>query len=53
IGHGAGYGQTIFIEKTVKAPSWLWKVSTVQVDLDKDKFYKLYVDLMTRPSKKP
>ena len=47
------YGQTIFMEKTVKAPSWLWKVSTVQVDLDKDKFYKLYVDLMSRPSKKP
>jgi inosine-uridine nucleoside N-ribohydrolase len=53
IDHGAGYGQTIFIEKTVKAPSWLWKISNVQVDLDKDKFYKLYVDLMTRPSKKP
>jgi inosine-uridine nucleoside N-ribohydrolase len=53
IDHGAGYGQTIFIEKTVKAPSWLWKASTVQVDLDKDRFYKLYVDLMTRPSKKP
>ena len=52
IDHGAGYGQTIFIEKSVKAPSWLWKVSTVQVDLDKDKFYKLYVDLMSRPSKK-
>ncbi len=53
INHGAGYGQTIFIEKSVKAPAWLWKVSTVQVDLDKDRFYKLYVDLMTRPSKKP
>jgi inosine-uridine nucleoside N-ribohydrolase len=53
INHGAGYGQTIFIEKSVKAPSWLWKVSTVQVDLDKGKFYKLYVDLMSRPSKKP
>jgi inosine-uridine nucleoside N-ribohydrolase len=53
IDHGPSYGQTIFMEKTVKAPSWFWKVSTVQVDLDKDKFYKLYVDLMTRPSKKP
>jgi purine nucleosidase len=52
INHGAGYGQTIFLDKSTKAPSWLWKVSTVQVDLDKDKFYKLYVDLMTRPSKK-
>jgi purine nucleosidase len=53
INHGASYGQTIFMEKDVKAPSWLWKLSTVQVDLDKDKFYKLYVDLMTRPPKKP
>ena len=52
IDHGASYGQTIFIEDTVKAPDWLWKVSTVQIDLDKDKFYKLYVDLMSRPSKK-
>lgn len=52
IDHGASYGQTIFIEDTVKAPSWLWKTSTVQVDLDKEKFYKLYVDLMTRPSRK-
>jgi purine nucleosidase len=53
IDHGASYGQTIFIEKSVKAPSWLWKVATVHVDLDKDKFYKLYVDLMSRASKKP
>jgi inosine-uridine nucleoside N-ribohydrolase len=52
IDHGAGYGQTIFIEDTVKAPEWLWKVSTVQVDLDKEKFYKLYTDLMSRPSPK-
>jgi hypothetical protein len=44
--------RTIFIEDTVKSPDWLWKVSTVQTDLDKDKFYKLYVDLMSRPSKK-
>lgn len=51
IDHGAGYGQTIFIEDTVKAPDWLWKVSTVQVDLDKDRFYRLYIDLMSRPSK--
>ena len=36
IDHGPSYGQTIFMEKTVKAPSWLWKVSTVQVDLNKE-----------------
>lgn len=52
IDHGASYGQTIFVEDTVKAPEWLWKVSTVQVDLDKEKFYKLYTDLMSRPSPK-
>ena len=52
IDHGASYGQTIFIEDAVKAPAWLWKTATVQVDLDKEKFYKLYIDLMSRPSKK-
>jgi inosine-uridine nucleoside N-ribohydrolase len=52
IDHGASYGQTIFVEDTVKAPEWLWKISTVQVDLDKEKFYKLYTDLMSRPSPK-
>lgn len=52
VDHGAGYGQTIFVEDTVKAPEWLWKVTTVQVDLDKDKFYKLYIDLMSRSSPK-
>jgi inosine-uridine nucleoside N-ribohydrolase len=50
IDHGASYGQTIFVEDTVKTPEWLWKVSTVQVDLDKEKFYKLYIDLMSRPA---
>ncbi|MGH9703258.1 MAG: hypothetical protein ACRD4K_07775 [Candidatus Acidiferrales bacterium] len=48
IDHGAGYGQTIFVEKTVKVPSW-WKLVTVQVDLDTDKFYKLYEKLMSGP----
>lgn len=52
IDHGASYGQTIFVEDTVKAPEWLWKISTVHVDLDKEKFYKLYTDLMSRPSPK-
>lgn len=60
IDHGASYGQTIFVEKEVrsgptdmrprKMPSW-WQVATVQWDLDKEKFYRLYVDLMSRPSK--
>ena len=49
IDHGAGYGQTIFVEKTVKVPSW-WKLVTVQVDLDTGKFYKLYEKLMSGPT---
>ncbi len=48
IDHGAGYGQTIFVEKEVKVPSW-WKPATVQFDLDTRKFYQTYIDLMTRP----
>ncbi|MFN8583551.1 MAG: hypothetical protein U0163_21560, partial [Gemmatimonadaceae bacterium] len=48
IDHGAGYGQTIFIEKDVKAPAWFWKLATVQWDLDAPRFYKAFVDLMCR-----
>lgn len=61
ITHGEGYGQTIFMEKEIrqragapiprKLPSW-WKLATVQWDLDAPKFYKEYVDLMTRPTPK-
>ena len=48
INHGSGYGQTIFVEKTVKVPPW-WKLATVQFDLNTDKFYQSYVHLMTLP----
>ncbi|MCX6552312.1 MAG: nucleoside hydrolase [Acidobacteria bacterium] len=59
INHGASYGQTIFVEKdmdarpgetpvTRKMASW-WRVATVQWDLDTAKFYKMYIDLMSRP----
>jgi inosine-uridine nucleoside N-ribohydrolase len=62
IDHGASYGQTIFVEKEQetgqgrppverKMPAW-WKVATVQWDLDTAKFYKMYVDLMTRPPRR-
>jgi purine nucleosidase len=47
INHGAGYGQTIFVDKETKVPSD-WPLATVQFDLDSERFYKLYVDLMTR-----
>jgi purine nucleosidase len=62
IDHGASYGQTIFVEKDAEAgqgqpatrrrmPSW-WKLATVQWDLDTARFYKMYVDLMTRPPRR-
>ena len=48
IGHGAGYGQTIFMETTTKAHSWLWRPATVQFDLDTARFYRMYIDLMKK-----
>jgi purine nucleosidase len=62
IDHGASYGQTIFVEKDQEAgqgqPSvprkmepW-WKLATVQWDLDTSKFYKMYIDLMSRPPRR-
>jgi purine nucleosidase len=59
IDHGPGYGQTIFVEKEMeggpgrpsvprKMPSW-WQLAMVQWDLDAAKFYRMYVDLMSRP----
>lgn len=59
ISHGPGYGQTIFVEKEIeggpgrsraarKMPSW-WQVATVQWDLDTAKFYRKYIELMSRP----
>ncbi len=58
IDHGAGYGQTIFVETVVPGPpgetprartmpSW-WRVATVQWDLDLPRFYDRFVQLMTR-----
>src|SRR5258708_75193 len=48
IDHGASYGQTIFVDKYVKVPSW-WKLATVQFDLDTDKLYDMIDHLMTAP----
>ncbi len=53
IGHGAGYGQTIFVEKEVKVPSWFWKLATVQWDLDTERFYKMFIKLMSRHPDQP
>lgn len=49
IDHGASYGQTIFVGKDTRVPSW-WKLAVVQFDLNTEKFYDLYVKLMTAPS---
>jgi purine nucleosidase len=58
IDHGAGYGQTIFVESVMPGPpgqpprprkmaSW-WQVATVQWDLDLPKFYEQFFQLMSR-----
>jgi inosine-uridine nucleoside N-ribohydrolase len=49
IDHGAGYGQTIFLDSKDAAPSW-WKLATVQFDLDTARFYDIYVRLMAAPA---
>jgi inosine-uridine nucleoside N-ribohydrolase len=46
IDHGPSYGQTIFVGKDVKVPGW-WKLADVQFDLNTEKFYDLYVKLIT------
>lgn len=48
--HGPNYGETIFIENknNVKVGPW-WRFATVLFDLDTQKFYKIYIDLMRQP----
>ncbi len=48
IDHGASYGMTLFWDSTTKVPPYL-RLANVQFDIDAEKFYKLYIDLMTRP----
>ena len=48
IDHGASYGKTIFWDASAQVPPWE-RVATVQFDIDAEKFYRIYVDLMTRP----
>jgi len=50
IDHGAGYGQTIFVEKDVPVRASWYRLATVQFDLNTEKFYNDYVDLITRPA---
>jgi len=48
IDHGAGYGNTLFWEATNSVPPYE-RLATVQFDLDAERFYRIYTDLMTRP----
>jgi inosine-uridine nucleoside N-ribohydrolase len=46
--HGASYGKTIFWGPKTQVPPYL-RLANVQFDIDAQKFYKIYIDLMTRP----
>jgi len=48
IDHGAGYGNTLFWEINNAVPPFVRK-ATVQFNLNTEKFYRIYIDLMTRP----
>ena len=48
IDHGASYGKTLFWGSTAQVPPYL-HLANVQFDIDAQKFYKLYIGLMTRP----
>lgn len=49
IGHGAGYGDTL-VWAPGQQPGMGEALVEVQADLDKQKFYREYVDLLTRPT---
>jgi purine nucleosidase len=50
IDHGPSYGETLFWEPGTALPSYE-RVSTVQFDVDAQKLYDLYIQLMTLPPK--
>lgn len=47
--HGASYGKTLFWDPKAQVPPYL-RLANVQFDIDREKFYKLFVELMTRPA---
>jgi inosine-uridine nucleoside N-ribohydrolase len=49
--HGASYGKTLFWSDKGTVPSYL-HLATVQFDIDAEKFYKIYIELMTKAAKK-
>ena len=48
IDHGASYGKTIFWDASAPVPPYE-RLANVQFDIDAEKFYKIYTDLMARP----
>jgi purine nucleosidase len=48
IDHGASYGKTLFWDASAPVPPYE-RLASVQFDIDAEKFYKIYMDLMTRP----
>src|SRR5246127_580615 len=51
VDHGARYGKTIFWDSKAQTPPYL-RLANVQFDIDAEKFYKIFVDLITRPPRK-
>jgi inosine-uridine nucleoside N-ribohydrolase len=52
LSHGAGYGNTLsWVDQD--RPKNSGPTVEVQVDLDKERFYKMFVDLLTAPTPKP
>ena len=52
LNRGAGYGNTLSWNEKDK-PALAGQPTEVQVDLDTEKFYKMFVDLLTAPTPKP
>ncbi len=50
VDHGASYGKTLFWDAKAQVPSYE-RLANVQFDLNTQKFYKLYINLMTRPER--
>ncbi len=48
IDHGASYGPTIFLGTENKPAAPWWQRSTVLFEVDIDRFFELYIDLMMR-----
>ena len=50
IDHGAGYGNTLSRGTNATSPKTVGQPVTIQVDLDKEKFYEMFVELMSAPT---